>query len=207
MRNARTWKARVATPTRMTEIPARKPRMSGLTRSSRAPRIDDREDERAQAARQGDPGHDLARQPQAHGRHEERQDDPLDERGRRGPPLPERLELQAVEGHEVAWPRDVRRTRHAQSTLETRSMTRFQVRSRADVGTVAGDGHRDERFEDLRLHQRRDRVVLEQQVQLVVAEQAEVVQVAAADEHAVIDAQAPWRGPSAGAAGSRRPRP
>ena len=68
-------------------------------------------------------------------------------------------------------------------------MTPFHSRSRIDVGTVAATDIAMSGSKISASTRSGDRVVLEQQVQLVVAEQAQVIQIAAADEHPVVDAQ------------------
>ena len=68
-------------------------------------------------------------------------------------------------------------------------MAAFQARARAPLGTVAGVDIADELIEDRGFRERRDGRVVEQEVQLVVPEERQVVEVAAADEDPIVDPQ------------------
>ena len=96
--------------------------------------------------------------------------------------------------------------RRPRGAREMRSIAAFHARvARTRSGSSAGVDIATSSSKTCALGQRDDVGILEQEVELVVPEQRQVVEVAAADEHPVVDPRGPWRGPSPGGAGSSHP--
>ena len=98
------------------------------------------------------------------------------------------LELEAVEGDQRD--RGASMDPHGSETLaRSDPSTNPRSRSRRPRSIVAATDMAMSVVEDGRLRKGRIASIVEQEVELVIAEQAEVVEVAAADQHPVVDTQ------------------